>query len=96
MKYPDDDKRLYSLNDYCRYTFGEKVYRLSLSGGMSCPNRDGTLGFGGCSFCSEGGSGDFATEAAQPVSMQLEEAKKRIAEKTDCRKFIAYFQSFNN
>ena len=54
------DKRFYSLNEYCKQTFGEKVYRLSLNGGMTCPNRDGSLSYGGCTFCSEGGSGDFA------------------------------------
>lgn len=89
-------RRYYSLNDYCRETFGEKVYRLSLSGGMTCPNRDGTLSYGGCAFCSEGGSGDFAADAALSVSEQIRQAKKRIASKTDCSRFIAYFQSFTN
>lgn len=97
MKTPSDaDRRFYSLNDYCQDTFGQKVYRLSLSGGMSCPNRDGTLGIGGCAFCSEGGSGDFAANAALPVEKQLAEARKRIEGKTGCRKFIAYFQSYTN
>lgn len=77
-------------------TFGEKVYRLSLNAGMSCPNRDGTLGLGGCAFCSEGGSGDFAPEASLSIPWQIEEAQKRIAGKTNCHKFIAYFQSFTN
>lgn len=89
-------RRYYSLNDYCRETFGEKVYRLSLSGGMTCPNRDGTLSYGGCAFCSEGGSGDFAADAALSVSEQIRQAKKCIAAKTDCSRFIAYFQSFTN
>lgn len=89
-------RRYYSLNDYCRETFGEKVYRLSLSGGMTCPNRDGTLSYGGCAFCSEGGSGDFAADAALSVPEQIRQAKKRIAAKTDCSRFIAYFQSFTN
>ena len=75
--------------------YGEKVYKLSLSSGCSCPNRDGTLGTGGCSFCSEGGSGDFAAAFA-PIDEQLEEAKARIRQKTDAKKFIAYFQSFTN
>lgn len=90
------DRRYYSLNDYCMDTFGEKVYRLSLNGGMTCPNRDGTLSFGGCAFCSEGGSGDFAPGASLSIPEQIAEAKKRIAGKTNCRKFIAYFQSFTN
>ena len=75
--------------------YGEKVYKLSLSSGCSCPNRDGTLGTGGCSFCSAGGSGDFAAVFA-PIDLQLEEAKARIRRKTDAKKFIAYFQSFTN
>ena len=69
--------------------------KLSLSSGCSCPNRDGTLGYGGCSFCSAGGSGDFAAAFA-PIGQQLEEAKARIRRKTDAKKFIAYFQSFTN
>ena len=90
------NRRYYSFNDYCRKIFGEKVYRLSLSGGMTCPNRDGTLSYGGCAFCSEGGSGDFAADALLPVSEQIQQAKTRIQKKTDCKKFIAYFQSFTN
>ncbi len=89
-------RRYYSLNDYCKETFGEKVYRLSLSGGMSCPNRDGTLATGGCIFCSEGGSGDFAADRTLSIPLQLEDAKARISVKTDCHKFIAYFQSYTN
>ena len=75
--------------------YGEKVYKLSLSSGCSCPNRDGSLSVGGCSFCSAGGSGDFAAAFA-PIGQQLEEAKARIRQKTDAKKFIAYFQSFTN
>lgn len=90
------EKRFYSLNEYCRQTFGEKVYRLSLNGGMSCPNRDGTLSYGGCSFCSEGGSGDFAARPQGSVSIQITEAKTRIQQKTDCHQFIAYFQAYTN
>ena len=88
--------RYYSLNDFCQETFGEKVYRLSLSGGMTCPNRDGTLAYGGCAFCSEGGSGDFAADAVLPVSEQIQQAKTLIQKKTACKTFIAYFQSFTN
>nr|MCR4589030.1 TIGR01212 family radical SAM protein [Lachnospiraceae bacterium] len=83
------------LSDYLTETFGEKVYRLSLSSGCSCPNRDGTIGYGGCTFCSEGGSGEFAA-SFQPVAEQIEEAKTRIEKKTSARKYIAYFQSFTN
>ncbi len=83
------------LSDYLRTEFGEKVYRLSLSSGCTCPNRDGQIGYGGCTFCSEGGSGEFASSAA-PIDDQISAAKKRIAEKTDAKRFIAYFQSFTN
>ena len=90
------DKRYFSLNEYCKQTFGDKVYRLSLNGGMTCPNRDGHLGVGGCTFCSEGGSGDFAAKYDISISNQITEAKTRIQQKTDCHKFIAYFQAYTN
>lgn len=89
-------KRYYSLNEYCKQTFGDKVYRLSLNGGMSCPNRDGSLSTGGCTFCSEGGSGDFAASYDVSIVAQITEAKTRIQRKTDCNKFIAYFQAYTN
>ncbi|MCR5675357.1 MAG: TIGR01212 family radical SAM protein [Lachnospiraceae bacterium] len=83
------------LTDYLRQEFGEKIYRLSLSSGCTCPNRDGRIGVGGCTFCSEGGSGEFAASVA-PIDEQIRAAKKRIADKTDAERFIAYFQSFTN
>ncbi len=83
------------LSDYLKREFGEKVYKLSLSSGCSCPNRDGKLDVRGCSFCSEGGSGEFAA-GFKPVKEQIEEAKLLIKKKTKARKFIAYFQSFTN
>ena len=83
------------LSEVLTAEYGEKVYKLSLSSGCTCPNRDGTLGVGGCTFCSEGGSGDFAAACA-PIDEQLEEAKARIRQKTDARRFIAYFQSYTN
>ncbi len=83
------------LSEYLIEKFGEKVYKLSLSSGCSCPNRDGAVGTGGCTFCSEGGSGEFAAGYG-PVSEQIAEARKRIAGKTDAERFIAYFQSFTN
>lgn len=89
------DKRYYSLDYYLKQTFGEKVYRLSLNGGMTCPNRDGTLGDRGCIFCSAGGSGDFAASAGS-ITNQIAQAKERILAKTSCNKFIAYFQAFTN
>ena len=86
----------YSLNEYLQKTFGEKVYKISLNGGMTCPNRDGALGSRGCIFCSEGGSGEFAACGMLPVKEQIEQAKRRIAQKSDCRRFIAFFQPFTN
>ena len=89
-------KPYYSLNAYLRQTFGEKIYRLSLDGGFTCPNRDGTLGTRGCTFCSAGGSGDFAADRKKTVIAQLAEARERIAAKTDAKHFIAYFQAYTN
>ena len=83
------------LSESLQKQYGEKVYKLSLSAGCSCPNRDGAVGVGGCAFCSAGGSGDFAAHAA-PIEEQIAEARARIARKTDAKKFIAYFQSFTN
>ena len=83
------------LGQVLREQYGEKVYKLTLSSGCSCPNRDGRIGTGGCSFCSAGGSGDFAAAFA-PIEQQLEEARARIRQKTDAKKFIAYFQAFTN
>ena len=90
------NERYYSLNRYLREAFGEKVYKLALDGGMSCPNRDGTLGTRGCSFCSAGGSGDFAEGRRGSVAEQLQRAKARVRGKTDAARFIAYFQSYTN
>lgn len=90
------DKRYYSLDHYLKNTFGEKVYRLSLNGGMTCPNRDGRLDTRGCIFCSAGGSGDFAAAPELSVTEQIAQAKSRIAAKSDCRKYIAYFQAYTN
>ena len=84
----------YSLSDYLKNTYGEKLYKLSLSGSTSCPNRDGTIGTGGCIFCSEGGSGDFASPAYLPVDKQIELAKERIKGKKHSNHYIAYFQSY--
>ena len=90
----------YSFNDQMREIFGGKVYRLSLSAGCTCPNRDGTLARGGCIFCSAGGSGDFAAAASANIPAQIEEAKRRvngkIGKNTEFAGYMAYFQSFTN
>ncbi len=85
-----------TLNNHYREKFGCKVYKLSLDAGFTCPNRDGRLGFGGCVFCSAGGSGDFAEASCGSIREQLERAKQRIIAKNPGGKFIAYFQSFTN
>lgn len=82
------------LSDHYREKFGCKVYKLSLDGGFSCPNRDGTVGAGGCIFCT--GSGEFAEGGQEPVSVQLERAKARVSAKNKSGKYIAYFQAFTN
>ncbi len=84
-----------SLNDELREKFGGKVYKLALEGGFSCPNRDGTLGTGGCIFCL-GGSGDFAEKPSGSIFEQIEKAKARVAGKNPSGKYIAYFQSYTN
>jgi hypothetical protein len=94
--YFQGDRRYYSLDAYLKETFGEKVYRLSLNGGMTCPNRDGLLDTRGCIFCSAGGSGDFAAVPSLSITAQIEQAKTLVQSKTRCRKFIAYFQAYTN
>ena len=83
-----------TLSDHYKETFGCKVYKLSLDGGFSCPNRDGTVGRGGCIFCT--GSGEFAEGGHDPISVQLERAKRRVSAKNKGGKYIAYFQAFTN
>ena len=97
-------KPYYSLDYYLKETFGRKVYKLALDGGMTCPNRDGTLGTGGCIFCSEGGSGDFAQKRDISVRAQVDAAKSRVSKKMNQTSgsseqdgpYIAYFQSYTN
>ena len=84
-----------TLNQYCREQFGCKVYKLSIDAGFTCPNRDGTLGTGGCIFCSGDGAGAFA-ERGDSVTQQLELAKLRVEHKNPGGKYIAYFQAFTN
>ena len=86
---------VHRLSDVLKNEYGEKVYKLALSSGCTCPNRDGTIAYGGCAFCSAGGSGEFAAKV-RPLEEQIREAKSRIQSKTDAKKFIAYFQSFTN
>ena len=88
---------MYTLNDYCRETFGEKLYKISLNGGFTCPNRDGTLGSRGCIFCSAGGSGDFAEDPHASITAQIEAGKKKVEKKMKSGgHYIAYFQAYTN
>ena len=90
------DKPYRSLNEYYRVIFDRKTAKISLDGGFTCPNRDGTLGVGGCIFCSGSGSGEFAEGPCADIRTQLERAKSRVAEKNRSGKYIAYFQSGTN
>lgn len=89
-------RRYYSLDSYLKETFGEKLYKLSLDGGMTCPNRDGRISYGGCIFCSGEGSGDFAVSGNEDIDSRIETAKKMVSEKFSGEKYIAYFQSYTN
>lgn len=91
-----NDKPYHSLDYELKKRFGEKVYRLALNGGMSCPNRDGTTGYGGCIFCSEGGSGEFAADPALSIRQQIDAGKLLLSHKRPVNKYIAYFQAFTN
>jgi len=93
------EKPYHSLDYELKRQFGKKVYKLALDGGMTCPNRDGTLGTGGCIFCSQGGSGEFAVlpGGCKDVWQQIEKARERVAGKIGSEgPFIAYFQSYTN
>lgn len=84
-----------TLNQHYQETFGCKVYKLAIDAGFSCPNRDGTIGYGGCIFCSGEGSGEFAEKGCS-VTAQLQQAKRRVSAKIKDGKYIAYFQAFTN
>lgn len=88
--------RYNSLNNYLRNKFGKKVYKISIDGGFTCPNRDGKISTGGCIFCSAKGSGDFATSKTLSITQQIEQGKERVRSKTKDNSFIAYFQAFTN
>ena len=90
------DKPYRSLDYELRTTFGEKLYRITLNAGLTCPNRDGTLGVGGCIFCSSKGSGDFAGDNKLSISEQLTNGKYALANKREVNSYIAYFQAFTN
>ena len=85
-----------SFNKYLKDKFGQKVYKISLDGGFTCPNRDGKTGTRGCIFCSKGGSGDFAESREMSITEQIESGKEKVEKKIKSGKYIAYFQAFTN
>lgn len=85
-----------TLNNYLKERFDEKVYKIALNGGFTCPNRDEKIGTRGCIFCSKGGSGDFAESPDLTITEQIENGKKRLEKKIKNGKYIAYFQAFTN
>ncbi len=90
------EKPYHSLDYMLRERFGEKVYKVTLNGGMSCPNRDGKIGTRGCIFCSEGGSGDFAAPASLSITEQIDSQIAILSQKRPIEKYIAYFQAYTN
>ena len=96
FKYSDDNKRYYTFNYYLRHRFGKKVFKVSLDMGCGCPNRDGTKGVGGCIYCSEKRSGDFAGNPAEDIALQFEKIRNMELKKWDDAYYIAYFQAGTN
>ncbi|MGL5243588.1 MAG: TIGR01212 family radical SAM protein [Sarcina sp.] len=90
------DKRYYTLNEFLRGKFAGKVFKISLDGGFTCPNRDGKVAIGGCTFCSARGSGDYAGERILSISDQFENIKNIMSKKWKEGKYIAYFQAYTN
>jgi hypothetical protein len=96
FQYSDDNKRYHTWNYHLRHKFGCKVFKVSLNAGFTCPNIDGTRGFGGCTYCSGAGSGDFAGDSSADVRAQFNEIKERMHKKWPHGKYIAYFQAHTN
>ncbi|MGI8382982.1 TIGR01212 family radical SAM protein [Robertmurraya sp. P23] len=94
--YASDNKRYHTWNYHLRQTFGHKVFKVALDGGFDCPNRDGTVAYGGCTFCSAAGSGDFAGNRVDDLTTQFEEIKEKMHSKWKDGKYMAYFQAYTN
>ncbi|CEA05574.1 hypothetical protein CH76_02685 [Lysinibacillus sp. BF-4] len=94
--FPSDGKRYYTWNRFLRNEFGHKVFKVALDAGFDCPNRDGTVAFGGCTFCSAAGSGDFAGNRVDPIDVQFAEIKAKMQQKWKDGKTMAYFQAYTN
>jgi radical SAM protein (TIGR01212 family) len=94
--FPTDGKRYYTWNRHLRDEFGMKIFKVALDAGFDCPNRDGTVAFGGCTFCSAAGSGDFAGDRVDSIADQFEERKNKMHQKWKDAKYMAYFQAYTN
>ncbi|GAA0465088.1 TIGR01212 family radical SAM protein [Alkalibacillus silvisoli] len=94
--YSFDHKRYHSWNYHLKQTFGHKVFKVALDGGFDCPNRDGTVAYGGCTFCSAAGSGDFAGDRSEDLKVQFHTIKNNMHDKWKNGKYMAYFQAFTN
>ena len=94
--FPSDGKRYFTWNRYLRDTFDMKIFKVALDAGFDCPNRDGTVAYGGCTFCSVAGSGDFAGDKVDPIPVQFEKIRDKMHKKWKKGKYIAYFQAYTN
>ncbi|MFL0363453.1 TIGR01212 family radical SAM protein [Pseudobacillus sp. 179-B 2D1 NHS] len=94
--YASDNKRYHTWNYHLRNHFGHKVFKVALDGGFDCPNRDGTVAFGGCTFCSAAGSGDFAGSRSDSLEKQFHDIKGKMHQKWKNGKYMAYFQAYTN
>ena len=96
FKYSLDNKRYHTWNYHLRRKFGEKVFKVSLNAGFTCPNIDGSKGVGGCIYCSDSGSGDFAGNPCEDITRQFDEVKQILGKKWEAAKYIGYFQAHTN
>ncbi len=94
--YSDDNKRYHTWNYHLRHKFGCKVMKIALNAGFTCPNIDGTKGYGGCTYCSELGSGEFAGNADESILMQFESVRQKMHKKWHEGKYMPYFQAHTN
>lgn len=96
FKYSDSNKRYYTLDYYYKHKYGCKIAKISLNMGLTCPNKDGKVGYGGCIYCSKLGSGEYAGDKNKPLKDQFDEVKNVMIKKWPSAKFIAYFQANTN
>ncbi len=96
FKYSNTNKRYHTLDYYYKEKFNQKVFKVSLDAGLSCPNIDGTVGYGGCIYCSKTGSGEFAGDKNEPIDIQFEKIKEMMLKKWPTAKYIGYFQAHTN